>query len=277
MNKISKTAPIGVFDSGLGGLTVVAALDALLPHEDIIYLGDTARVPYGDKSPETVGRFGLENALALLERDVKMIVVACNTVSATALPFIQSELEARGFRVPILGVVDAGIEAIIPRNPRKICVLGTRATIASGAYERGIRAKLPDTETISIPCPILAPIVEDGLANHPIATSAIKHYLTPILDSPPDTLLLGCTHYPLLIDAIRTVLPPSITIVDSSIAIAEKIRETLEKLDLAKIIDTSSGRREFLSTDSPRLFAERAKVFLDGKLSPMKVEEAPCR
>ena len=270
MNKISKAAPIGVFDSGLGGLTVVAALDALLPHEDIIYLGDTARVPYGDKSPETVGRFGLENSLALLERGVKMIVVACNTVSATALPFIKAEIENRGFRVPVLGVVDAGIEAIIPRNPRGICVLGTRATIASGAYERGIRAKLPDAETISIPCPILAPIVEDGLANHPIAVAAIKHYLTPILDSPPDTLLLGCTHYPLLIDTIRGVLEGT-TIIDSASVMAEKVSDVLRSLGIAKPADTPPGWRQFLATDSPELFAKRAEVFLHDKFSPLRV------
>ena len=262
--------PIGVFDSGLGGLTVVAALERILPNEDIVYLGDTARVPYGDKSPETVARFGLENARTLLRYNVKLIVAACNTVSSTALPHIRSELRKDSIDIPLLGVVEAGIEALlsIAPQPRSVAVIGTRATIASGAYERGIRGKASGMEITSIPCPILAPIVEDGLHDHEIAVAALKHYLKPLIASPPDALLLGCTHYPLLVESIEKTIPRSVEIVDSASAMAAATTRTLEKHALAKPADAAEGKKTFLSTDSPELFAERAGRFLGTESIP---------
>ena len=262
--KDKSAAPIGIFDSGLGGLTVAEAIGRLLPKEDIVYLGDTARVPYGDKSPETVARFGLENAETLLRWNVKLIVAACNTVSATALPAIREELRKKGYAVPVLGVVEAGVAALTSTTPgpRSAAVIGTRATISSGAYERGIRGKAPWMETVSIACPILAPIVEDGLHEHEIAVAALRHYLAPILESPPDALLLGCTHYPLLKKSLGRVLPPSVRIIDSATAMAEATADALAERGLAKSADHADGTRVFLSTDSPELFAERAGRFL---------------
>ncbi len=185
--------PIGIFDSGLGGLTVVSALKKSLPNEQIIYLGDTARVPYGDKSPESILRFAVEDCAFLESKGVKMIIAACNTVSAVALPEL-----AEKSNVPVLGVIECGVDSCLAENPRSAAVIGTRATINSDSYRKMIHARNPQVIVQSIACPLFVPLAEEGLYEHQIARTAVDLYLSGLKNSPPDVILLGCTHYPLL-------------------------------------------------------------------------------
>ena len=248
--------PIGVFDSGIGGLTVAAALKKHLPSETIFYIGDTARVPYGGKSRKTVERYSIEIGGLLLAEQAKMIVVACNTASALAVPRMK-EL----FKVPVQGVVTPGAEAALraTRNGR-IGVVGTRATIASGAYEHAIHALDPRAKVFSDPCPLLVPLIEEGMFDDPITDQIINRYLAPLLAEDIDTLVLGCTHYPLAQEAIARVAGEAISLVDSAenCALAVKVllgsqvpaapADHLGKLDVA-LTDATEG---FLRT------AERA-------------------
>jgi glutamate racemase len=248
--------PIGVFDSGIGGLTVAAALKKHLPSETIFYIGDTARVPYGGKSRKTVERYSIEIGGLLLAEQAKMIVVACNTASALAVPRMK-EL----FNVPVQGVVTPGAEAALraTRNGR-IGVIGTRATIASGAYERAIHALDPRAKVVSEACPLLVPLIEEGMFDDPITDQVIDRYLAPLFAEGIDTLVLGCTHYPLAQEAIARAAGDAINLVDSAenCALAVKVllasqvpaapRDQLGRLDVA-LTDSTEG---FLRT------AERA-------------------
>ena len=254
---MNNKAPIGIFDSGLGGLTVVSAIRKLLPNENIIYLGDTARVPYGDKSKETIVRFGLENAAFMAEKKVKMIIVACNTVSSLAINEIRTSFPS----IPIVGVLEAGIAAVLREKPSFIAIIGTRATIASGAYDCELRKYSSDINITGIPCPLFAPIIEEGLSNHEIGKNAIAFYLHELLDSAPDTLLLGCTHYPLLRNSLRAYLPDSVKIIDSAHAVANFAKQHLQKLDLLRP-KQHTGNERYYVTDSPEGFAKHANQFL---------------
>lgn len=226
---MSFSQPIGVFDSGIGGLTVVAALRAALPSERIFYLGDTARVPYGGKSAQTVERYSLEIGQYLLDHGAKAIVVACNTASALAVPRLE-----RAFSVPIVGVIIPGARAAVraTRNGR-IGVIGTRATISSRAYEHAIKALLPSAKIIGHACPVLVPLIEEGWLDDEITDQAIERYLRPLLDANIDTLVLGCTHYPLLREAIAKIVGPDVTIVDSAQNCASAVSELLSESNLA--------------------------------------------
>ena len=256
MNK-NTNAPIGIFDSGLGGLTVVAAVRKLFPRENIIYLGDTARVPYGDKSKETIVRFGIENASFMAKNRVKMIIVACNTVSSLAM----SEIRAHFADIPTIGVIEAGIQAVLQKKPDSLAVIGTRATINSKAYNCELHKFTSDIKISGIPCPLFTPIVEEGLADHEIGQKTIDLYLHKMLQLPPDTLLLGCTHYPLLRNSLSLYLPDSVKIIDSAHAVANFAKQKLEKLNLLNIKD-QKGEEEYYVTDSPETFAKHAKQFL---------------
>src|SRR5216117_4020787 len=209
---MSDQRPIGVFDSGIGGLTVVKALRDLLPNENIVYLGDTARVPYGAKSPETVQRYAVELAGILTQKNAKALVVACNTVSSVALPLLTKK-----FSVPVIGVIEPGARAALQatRN-RHIGVIGTRATIRSGAYERALRAADNNVRVSSRACPLLVPLIEEGLLDDDVTDQMSMRYLEPILADGIDTLVLGCTHYPLLTDAIGRMLKRQVMLVDSA-------------------------------------------------------------
>src|SRR6266571_2632492 len=222
---MSDTRPIAVFDSGIGGLTVVKALRDLLPNENISYLGDTARVPYGPKSPETVQRYAIELAEILMTQDAKALVVACNTVSSVALPALTEK-----FSVPVIGVIEPGARAALAatRN-RHIGVIGTRATIRSGAYENALRKTDGDVRVISRACPLLVPLIEEGLLNDDVTDRMIIRYLEPLLADEIDTLVLGCTHYPLLTGAIARVLKRQIMIVDSAQNCARAVEEMLDR------------------------------------------------
>ncbi len=253
----ARTRPIGVFDSGIGGLTVAAALRQLLPAEDIFYIGDTARVPYGGKSATTIERYSMEISGLLLAEQAKVIVVACNTASALAVPRLQETL-----RVPVIGVIVPGARAAVKatRNGR-IGVIGTRATIYSRAYERAIHALDPDLEVISQACPLLVPLIEEGWLDDPISDQIIARYLEKIAAKNIDTLVLGCTHYPLLRDAIKKFVGSEITLVDSAANCALAVRDLLktEKLAAPK---AQLGRLQVAATDATDGFLRVAEEAL---------------
>jgi glutamate racemase len=248
------SGPIGVFDSGIGGLTVVAALRELLPNEDIFYLGDTARVPYGGKGRETIERYTLEIAELLLEEGAKAIVVACNTATALAIPKLQEVVH-----VPSVGVImpGAAAAAATTRNG-KIGVIGTRATIASGAYERALREHRADLEIHAVACPLLVPLVEEGWLDDPLTDLVVGRYLTPLLTAGIDTIVLGCTHYPFVRESIGRFLGPGITIVDSAHNCALATREMLAKRSLAAPANRPGTLRVAL-TDTSGAFLEVAE------------------
>lgn len=258
--------PIGVFDSGLGGLTVVEAMARRLPAEDIIYLGDTARVPYGDKSVDSIKRFSHQDVDFLLQRGVKMIVVACNTVSSVALPALKRQFPA----AHLLGVIDAGVQAAVVSGARRIVVIGTRATINSDAYRRGIHAVDPSLLVESIPCPLLVPLAEEGLGDSPLAEAVLELYLGGVRANPPDALLLGCTHYPLFKAALDRYFAGRVNIVDSATACAEYVAKYLTANALAAMPGKKSQSRFFV-TDMHSAFPAHAARFL--KRTPERVEK----
>jgi glutamate racemase len=221
--------PIGVFDSGIGGLTVVKALQELLPNENIFYLGDTARVPYGNRSAETVERYGLELAHVLMREQAKAIVVACNTVSSVAIPKLRASVP-----VPVIGVIEPGAHAAIAMTKnRHVGVIGTRATIRSGAYENALRALNVHVRVSSRACPLLVPLIEEGLLDDELTDLTIARYLEPMTDDGIDTLVLGCTHYPLLAPAIGRALDGDVQIVDSAMNCARAVEYLLARQSLA--------------------------------------------
>ncbi len=221
--------PIGVFDSGIGGLTVAAALRELLPGEEIFYVGDTARVPYGGKSPATIERYGIEIAGMLLAEGAKIIVVACNTASALAVPRLQELL-----RVPVIGVIEPGASAAVAATRSgHVGVIGTRATVHSKAYEKAIHAIDPTIKVRAQACPLLVPLIEEGWLEDPVTDQIIQRYLTPMVRSGIDTLVLGCTHYPLLSAALSRYVGYGITLVDSARNCAANVKTVLQKLSLS--------------------------------------------
>ncbi|MGI8482620.1 MAG: glutamate racemase [Chthoniobacterales bacterium] len=253
----SVNRPIGVFDSGIGGLTVVSALRHLLPNESIFYLGDTARVPYGGKSARTVQRYSIEIAGMLLEENAKAIVVACNTASALALPSLEQTVAA-----PVTGVIVPGAAAAIAstRNGH-IGVIGTRATIRSGAYERALMSLAPDVRVTASACPLLVPLIEEGWLESEITDRVIMQYIEPLIAEGVDTLVLGCTHYPLLRPAIARLLGGGITLVDSAANCARAVRELLSERKLAAP-ESAQGQLRVALTDPPDAFLEVARVAL---------------
>src|SRR5438046_1509903 len=246
--------PVGVFDSGIGGLTVVKALRDLLPNESIHYLGDTARVPYGPKSPETVQRYAVELAEMLVRENAKALIVACNTVSSVALPLLATK-----FPVPVLGVIEPGAQAALQatRN-RHVGVIGTRATIRSGAYEKALRASDNNVRVSSRACPLLVPLIEEGLLDDDVTDRVILRYLEPVVADGIDTLVLGCTHYPLLSAAIARVLGRKITLVDSAKNCATAVQETLDQQSL-RAPATRCGELRVALTDSADNFLNVAR------------------
>lgn len=247
---------IGVFDSGIGGLTVLKELGRELPGEEFIYLGDTARLPYGTKSNEVIQRYTRENAEFLLARGIKMLVIACNTSSAVALAEIERETS-----VPVIGVIEPGARAAVKvSRSAKIGVIGTEATIASGAYTRAIRALAPACEVYTRACPLLVPLVEEGWTEGEIAERTVEHYLASLKASGIDTLLLGCTHYPLLRELIGRVMGPRVKIVDSAVTTAAAVRSRLR--ELRQLAPHGRGRQSFFVTETPERFIRVGRRFL---------------
>ena len=255
---------IGVFDSGVGGLTVLQAIRSRLPDEDLIYLGDTARVPYGTKSPETVVRYALQAARFLCERQVKMIVVACNTASSVALQIL-----AHHFNVPVVGVIVPGAqEAVKITRSGRIGVIGTEGTVNSGAYQHEIRSLATGIEVFSAICPLFVPLAEEGWAGHEIAALAAREYLQPLLDRQIDTLVLGCTHYPLLKQTLRKVLPERILMVDSA---EQTARTVCYLLGCSSTLRTgNAGSTSFYVTDVPTRFIRVGSAFLGEDLDAVE-------
>lgn len=253
-------APIGIFDSGLGGLTVAAALRDALPHENLIYLGDTARVPYGTRSPATVVRYARNNVAFLRKQGVKMVVVACNTVSAHGLDGL-----ADGNHVPVLGVIRPGARAAVAASAGgTIAVLGTPGTVNSGAYVQAIHEIDPEREVQQIACPLFVPLVEEGWLDHPVTTLVAREYLQALRGTAVDTLILGCTHYPLLRRTLSAVaaeiLDRPVTLVDSADAVARDVTALLERARLGRL-SPETGARRFCVTDNPARTLDVASRF----------------
>lgn len=264
-------APIGVFDSGVGGLTVLEALTARLPREHFIYLGDTARLPYGTKSPETVARYSLQAALALTKYEVKCLVIACNTASSVGLPAITKHIE----NVPVIGVIEPGAQAACAASRSgNIAVIATEGTVRGGAYQQAILRIRPDAHVRSEPAPLFVALAEEGLNEGSIADDIASHYLKPMFEvgaGAPDTLVLGCTHFPMLTGAIRRAVGPNVKIVDSAQTTAASVDAQLQKAGLATTRGTG-GTVRLLATDGRERFARVGSRFLKRPISPDEVE-----
>lgn len=259
------TKPIGIFDSGVGGLTVVARVLELLPREDLIYFGDTARVPYGIRSPRVIREFSREIAAWLVARGVKALVVACNTASAVALPDLREMLE-----IPVIGVVEAGArQAVAATRTGEVAVIGTASTVASRAYPEAVSRLDPAVRTLSRACPLFVPMVEDGIVEGPVAEAVIRHYLADIRQSRIDTLVLGCTHYPLLQSEMRRALGAELRIVDAAEGTAGELAEILARLDLTTP-NLESGRRRYVFSDRTEAFQALARRILPGFMGDME-------
>jgi len=254
--------PIGIFDSGMGGLTVMRALMRALPHESFVYLGDTARLPYGTKSADTVERYAVQATGALMRRDVKLIVVACNTASAVALPALEKALAP----IPVIGVVEPGAEAAVAAaQGETIAVIGTEGTIKGGAYLRAIRARAADAEIVQQACPLFVPLAEEGLIDGEIAELVAERYLAPVFAAAkPKALVLGCTHFPVLVPMLEKVivrLGGDAMLVDSAATTAEAVSRRLSQNGLAQSTSAAPSYT-FLATDAPERFARVGKIFL---------------
>lgn len=261
--------PIAVFDSGVGGLTVLRALRAAMPEEDFLYLGDTARLPYGTKSPDTVCRYALQASTLLVERGVKCLVVACNTASSVALPV----LEARFGALPVIGVIEPGASAAVRASRSgRIAVIATEGTVRGSAYPRAIARYRANAEVTQRACGLFVALAEEGWTDGPIAEAIARRYLEPLFRSasPPDTLLLGCTHFPALMAPIRRVLGERVTIVDSAATTAQATDACLSGLGLRRRGGIGSVR--LAATDGPERFARVGSVFSGEPIGPDEVE-----
>ncbi len=265
-SRAATASPLGVFDSGIGGLTVAHALFERLPGESVIYYGDTARVPYGPKSPETVRRYSAEILAYLLDRGVKMVVVACNTSTAHAL----DDLRARA-PVPVLGVIEPGARAAVAASRSgRIGVIGTAGTIASGAYERAIHAVAPGADVHATACPMFVPLVEEGWFEHPAAELIAREYLAPLEGVGVDVLVLGCTHYPLLKPLLGRVLGAGVRLIDSAEETATAVRRELESRGLLAS-PGDAPRHQFVVSDDEPHFRRVGAQFLGERLRDVEV------
>ncbi len=255
---------IGIFDSGVGGLTVAKEIIRQLPNENIVYFGDTARVPYGIKSPRTVIRFSIENILFLLKQDVKLICVACNTASSLALPLIKNH-----FRAPIVGVITPGVrEAVYASQNKRIGVIGTKGTIKSRTYETEIKQFAPEAKVTAVACPLFVPFVEEGWLDGEVVLSVAKTYLKPLREAGVDTVILGCTHYPLLKPVIQEVLGRNVILIDSAKQVAAEIKKILASEDM---LNRGKGaKHKFYVSDNPEWFSYLAQRFLGKKITNVK-------
>lgn len=263
---MSDPRPIGLFDSGVGGLTVLREVMRQLPRESTLYFGDTARVPYGSKSRDVIERYALEISQFLLQQDVKLLVVACNTASAFALPTLRKR-----FAVPVIGVIAPGAHAAVRATKSgRIGVIGTEGTIESRAYTDAIHYLRSDVAVIGQACPLIVPLVEEGWTKKPLAAEIVREYLTPLLAERIDTLVLGCTHYPLLKDLLGRLAGPSVTLIDSAEETARSIREELDRLNLASTAASPEVRRSFWVSDAPDKFRKTGERFLGQTLPEVR-------
>ena len=270
MTTSTRHLPIGLFDSGVGGLTVLDALRRRLPHENFLYLGDTARLPYGTKSPETISRYALQATRALVDRHVKLLVVACNTATAVALPALAAAYPG----TPVIGVVEPGaLAACRASSHGRIAVMATQSTTQGGAYVRAILAHRPEARITSLAASLLVPMAEEGWFEGPLVEGIIAKYLDPVFHAPtppPDCLVLGCTHFPLLLKALRNVVGPDVTLVDSAATTAETVAAQLTHSNLTR--PQPGGAITFLTTDDATRFANTGSLFLGMTIPPADVE-----
>jgi glutamate racemase len=274
--KDKENRPIGMFDSGVGGLTVLKALRELLPCEDVVYLGDTARLPYGSKSPETVSRYAVQCTAELVRRDVKLLVIACNTASAVAVTALREAYPS----IPVIGVVEPGARAACAatRN-HAIAVIATESTIAGGAYHRAIHALDNEARIIGHPCPLFVALAEEGWTDGAIPEAIASRYLDPVFNpasgtgrpNVPDTLVLGCTHFPLLASAIKNVVTPGTVIVDSAATTAETVHAELVRTEMLRS-QNGCGVVQYLTTDDAARFARTGSRFLGTPIAEHEVE-----
>ena len=252
--------PIGVFDSGVGGLTVMKEIISLLPEENVVYLGDTARVPYGIRSPEIVKRYSYESAQFLVSKSIKLLVVACNTSSSVSLKLLKEK-----FSIPVVGVIEPGARAVAARTRlKRVAVIGTTATVRSGSYERAINALDSSIDVSAIACPLFVPLVEEGWLDGEVVNLIADKYLSKLKRFGIDTLVLGCTHYPLIKHVIADVT--GVHLIDSAIETAKEVRDILSFNNMLR----NGGKRavkEFFVTDSPEMFADTGERFLDHEIS----------
>lgn len=269
MSQALRDRPIGVFDSGMGGLTVMRALMARLPSESFVYLGDTARLPYGSKSAETVTRYAVQCGEAVAGHGIKLLVVACNTASSVALPTLEKALAP----IPVLGVIEPGAEAAVKAAPSgRIAVIATEGTVKGGAYVRAIHARSATAQVTQQACPLFVALAEEGLTQGQIPELVAKRYLGPLFGKgkDPDCLVLGCTHFPALRDVIRSAAGPDVTLVDSAATTADAVAQLLAA---RRLIHTGAPKPpRFMATDSPERFARVGEIFLGTRIDPNAVE-----
>jgi len=254
-----------MFDSGIGGLTVLKEVRSLLPRENIIYLGDTARVPYGNKSPHTVTGYAIETAIFLLAKGIKALVIACNTSSALSLNILKKKLP-----IPVFGVIDPAAQAAARQTrSKKVGVIGTKATVKSMAYERAVRRADRHVQVMSQACPLFVPIVEEGWEDSEVARLVVGKYLAPFHRSGIDVLVMGCTHYPILLRTIQEEVGPDVSIVNTGRETAMEVREVLGARNLLK--EAGYGESSYFVTDSPDSFSEVGSRFLDEPINSVKL------
>lgn len=268
---MDSSLPIGLFDSGVGGLTVFRAIHELMPKEDLLYLGDTARVPYGTRSADTIVRYTTMAAQKLVDCGVKMLVIACNTATAAALPTLRQKFAP----LPVEGVIEPGAKAACAITRKKhLVVTGTEATIEGHAYQDAISRIMPDARVEATPCTLLVPLAEEGWLEGEATEAVLKHYLNIFFEQDsdlPDTILLGCTHFPLFRKTIARLAGPDVAIVDSATATAQAVKKALEKLNLCKKTD-DGPKQIFMTTDNPKRFARSGSLFLNRSLDVNEIE-----
>ena len=263
---MASSRPVGVFDSGIGGLTVAHEILRQLPNESLVYFGDTARVPYGPKSPDTVCRYSREISAFLRDQDVKAIVIACNTATAHALPVLREELS-----IPVLGVVEPGARAAVrASNGGHVGVIGTVGTIRSGAYERAIRELDPDARITARACPLLVPLIEEGWMDHPVTRQVAQEYLEPLIQEGINTLVLGCTHYPLLKPLLCRVLGRDVSLIASAAETAAELGRVLAERDLEATSGSTPVHR-FVASDDPLGFLQLGQRFLTDAIEGVEI------
>lgn len=261
----NRNAPLGIFDSGVGGLTVFRRIAERMPSESIVYLGDTARVPYGTKSADTVARYARSCADVLMDRGIKMLVVACNTASAYALDTLRRELP-----IPVIGVIEPGAKrAVAATRANHIGVIGTAGTIKSKKYQETIREHAPNARVSAKPCPLFVPLAEEGWVTGDVPERVAREYLTGLCNEGIDTLVLGCTHYPLLKETIAKVAGPGVILVDSAEATSDSVSDVLTHHDDDNT-GANKGTRTFLVTDAPESFARVGRRFLADEIAEVE-------
>lgn len=261
MQFFNKTNPIGIFDSGIGGLTVVKRIASYLPNENIIYFGDTARVPYGTKSNSTIIEYSLQDAQFLINKNIKLLIVACNTVSSVALKDLREK-----FDIPIVGMINPGATmALNETRNKKIGVIGTYSTINNKAYSQELKELDNQVSVYEKPCPLFVPLAEEGWTHHEATKTIAREYLQELIDHDVDTLILGCTHYPILVDIIQEVMGEDVRLIDSGTAASQIVRDYLHGRGLLN--DSNQlGKHEFYVSDVPTKFKEVAERFLGREL-----------